>query len=254
MFTGDTISVTALLERIFRSSAYTKNMNINDAVEFVGQAISLIGVPTSYTEKVTNGDLRDGYPYPIKIKGFKGRLPPDLHKIIQTRTFKDKLPMRYATDTFHKGLHCEGSPDISCNSQHTYKVETGKIIKTSFEEGEVEMAYLAFATDECGMPLIPSEERYVKGIETFVKMKFYEPLWELGIVPDKVFARVEQEYLWYIGSAHNYAIMENIDQFVNTANYMVSLIPNLYHSNSFFKFLGEPEVRWNNNSSELWNR
>jgi hypothetical protein len=252
MLTGNTISVTTILERLFRTSFYTKNFNILDAVELAGEFLDLVGVSTSMTPKITNGDLTNNFPPPIKISGFKGILPPDLLQIRQTRNFETKEPMRYSTDTFHSALHCEGCPDLTVLTQHTYTVQPGKIVKASFQEGYIEMSYYSFPLDEFGMPFIPAEERYVKGVESYVKEAFYRPLWEGGKIPDKVYEKALQDKDWYMGSAHNFALMQNVDQFVNVANYMINLIPDLQHSSNFFRALGEPEVRWNN-SQGLWN-
>ena len=254
MLTGDKISVTQILERLFRISGFTTNFNLNDAVVLVAECIDLIGVPSPHVEKVTNGDINNGHPQPIKITGHKGLLPSDLKEIIQTRTWPDKCPMSYATYTFHSGLHCEGSPDLVGSYMERYSVNPGKIIKTSFREGYVEMAYNSYSVDKHGLPLIPNEERYIKAIEAYLKKQFYLPLWENGKIPDKVFAKAEQEYAWYVGSAHNAALMQGIDQMTNMTNYVVSLIPNLYHSESFFKDLGNPQIRINNNNSAQWNR
>lgn len=254
MLGGNSISVTAILERLFRTSAFTKHMNLDDAIVLAAEAIDLIGAAQAMDEKITNGDKSNGFPPPIEIKGFKGKIPIDLKTIKQTRNFETKMPMRYATDTFHNGLHCSDSPDLIVLTNETYKIRPGGIIHTSFEEGYVEMAYFAYAVDEYGLPTIPDDERYVKGIESYIKESFYRPLWELGKISDKVYDKVCQERDWWMGSAHNYTLIDNIDKAINTKNMVIRLIPELYHSQTFFQALGEPEVRYNNGKHIVWNR
>lgn len=255
MLNSRSVSIYRIIENLFRTSAYTKYLNLADAVTLAGEAISMIGAPTAFVEKITDGDPDFDHPAPIKIKNYKGKLPNDLYQIIQTRDYKTKKYMRYSTDTFHIAYHCPNSPDISgMQTDLSYKVRKGGIIHTSFEEGLVEMAYNAYYVDEHGFPLIPEEERYVKGIENYIKYNLYLPQWELGLIPDKVMAKTEQEYLFYMGSAENQALLVGLDEGISIKNFMVNLIPDINAPENFFKNSGEPKMIYNSNANIRWNR
>lgn len=247
MATGNSIPVYRILENLYRTSGYTQNFNLNDVVELVGEAIDLIGVPIAYIEKITDGNPDYNHPQPIEIKNYKGKLPKDLHQIIQTRTYDTKIPIRYTTDSFHIAYHCPNSPDLNCrNTDLSYKIHKGGIIHTSFKEGKVEMAYNACYIDKHGLPLIPAEERFIKGIESYVKYKLYLPLWEVGTIPDKVFAKTDQEYLFYMGSAENEAHLMSLDQGISIKNIIVNMIPDINTPENFFRNSGEQEQMYNN--------
>lgn len=247
MLTGKTFSIYTILERLFRNSAFVKDLNLADAVEYAGEAIDLIGAPTALLDKITDGNSDVGNPPPITIVDYKGLLPFDLKEIIQTRDYESKKYMRYSFDTFHGAMHCEGSPDLLCNSDLTYKLGKG-MIRTSFKEGKVEMAYRAYHLDEHGMPLIPAEERYMKAIEAYIKYKLYRPLWELGKIRDAVYHSTEQEYLFYMGSAENHAKLIGMDQGIGIKNMMLRLIPDVMQPEIFFSGEGRyGEVNIHNN-------
>lgn len=247
MLTGKTITTFGILERIYRTSGFTQYLKVADAVELIGEAIDLIGAPVAFITKITDGNTDAGHPPPIVIEDYKGLLPPDLKEIIQTRTFDKKIPIRYSQDTFHNSFHCEGSPDLYCKSDLTYKLSQN-LIKPSFKEGKVEMAYRAYYLDEYGMPLIPAEERYVKGVEAYVKFMLYKPLWELGKIRDAVYQAAEQEYLFYMGSAVNQAHLLNLDQAMGVKNMMIRLIPDVMAFENFFKSEGKYPGVYNHNN------
>lgn len=245
MSTTNYVSIYSILERLYRTSAYTKHVNVTDAIELAGEAIDLLGVPTALIEKITDGNRSLGHPQPIKIKDYKGALPTGIKTIIQTRDFEKKLPMSYSGDTFHMAYHCDNSPDLHCSSALKYKVQAGRI-HTTFKEGLVEMAYYSYHVDDEGFPLIPDSESYIKGIENYLKYKFYMPLWELGRIPDKVFQKTEQEYLFYMGQAETDAHLQNMDKMGTLKNIIIQLIPDISQVENNFKTLGDPNVRFNN--------
>jgi hypothetical protein len=253
MLSGKTFPIYTVLERIFRTSGYAKHLNLDDAVELAGEAIDLIGAPTALHEKITDGNDALGHPKPIVITDYKGALPSDLHRIIQTRDYDTKVPLRLATNTFHGAIVCEGSMDYRCSSDFSYKIKN-HAIHTNFQEGNVEMAYLAFHVDEHGLPLIPAEERYVKGIEAYIVEALYRPLWEVGKIPDKVYARVERERDWYIGSAFNAAVMPNVDEAISMKNAMIRMIPDVVAPEDFFISTGEYPTKYNHNNAGSWSR
>jgi hypothetical protein len=253
MLSGKTVSIYSILERLFRTSAFTKHINLNDAIELAGEAILLIGAPTALVDKITDGNTDNGHPAPIEIKGYKGALPCDLYEVIQTRTYTSKTPMRYATNTFHGGLLCAGSVDTTCNSDITYKL-TGGAIHASFKTGKIEMAYRAFYLDEHGLPLIPAEERYMKGIESYLKYQFYKPLWELGKIRDAVWNHTEQEYLFYMASASNQAKMQGLDEMITVKNAMLQMIPDVMTPENYFQDFGTYPAKHNHNNAGSWSR
>lgn len=68
-------SLASIIERVYRTADY-ESIPWSDAAEDVLDVLRLIGVPGSYIDKSTNGQLNN--PVPIIIDNFRGELPFDL--------------------------------------------------------------------------------------------------------------------------------------------------------------------------------
>jgi hypothetical protein len=68
-------SLAELIERVYRATEFD-NIPWADAAEDVLDVLRLIGVPGSYMQKTTNGQMEN--PVPIIITNFRGTLPDDL--------------------------------------------------------------------------------------------------------------------------------------------------------------------------------
>jgi hypothetical protein len=111
MLNGRYVPIEGIIERVYRDYGFEEDFDWNDAIEWVADALDLIGAPRAYMPKVTDGSTALGNPDPIVIKDHRGDLPCDLHVIVQTREFCSKIPMLHNTDNFHAGLYISNSPD-----------------------------------------------------------------------------------------------------------------------------------------------
>lgn len=236
--------IETILEKVYRDYKFTADVNWSDVLEWTGEAMRLIGAPTAFIEKVTDGNSTMYHPKPIEIEDYKGKLPTDIIDIIQVREYENKIPMRRTTETFFEAYYCQDSPDNSCVSDYTYKVNQNYIF-TSFKEGCVELYYRSFATDERGYPLIPDNERYMKGITSYIGERIAFGLFLQGDIAPAVYSKIDQERDWYIGSAKNSMIMPDYDTMENWKNMFVRLIPNVREHDGFYKHTGEMERRYN---------
>ena len=84
MLTGKFISIQRIAERVFNSGLNNDEIQFYDIVEWVGEAICLIGVPYAYDEKISDE---------IAIADYRGSLPTDVVKIHSVREYDDKYPM-----------------------------------------------------------------------------------------------------------------------------------------------------------------
>lgn len=73
MNNGKYISVRRILENVYRNFGLQEEVNFYDALEWIGSVISIIGSPARLEK----------YIRVIQIEGGKGKLPCDLHTIIQ---------------------------------------------------------------------------------------------------------------------------------------------------------------------------
>jgi hypothetical protein len=231
--TGKYISINYILENYYRNFRFLGTMDFYDAMEYVWSAMNLINVPQEYIDKLDC----------IKVENFKGELPCDLHQIIQCREYTQKIPMRYSTDSFHSPMHCNNSPDLDVNSDLTYKLNDS-VIFTSFKEGTVEMAYLAFPVDEEGYPMIPDNEKFVKAITSYLAERKGFQLYMEGKLDAQRYGKLEKEWLFYVGAAQAAAKMPSIDQMESLKNQWLRLIPNIERHNRGFRDLGSQENRY----------
>ena len=123
-----------------------------------------------------------------------------------------------------------------------YQLNNGYIF-TSFESGNVEMAYTAFPTDVNGFPLIPDNIKFLKAVSAYIAHKISFKLWLKDVMTRDKKDALEQEWLWYVGSAKTAASMPSIDQMEAIKNEWMRAIPNINQHSSHFQFLHEPGRR-----------
>lgn len=196
-------SIDTVLERILRNPLMN-GVTKADIAQDVADCLILIGAPMSYEEKLFRGVVTE----------HRTEIPCDLLYIIQTRQKLENdhiVPMRYATDTFQSSYHQIGSPDFAVNSDSTYSVNRG-FIYTSFEEGFVEMMYMAVTVDDEGLPMIPDDPSFEKALQYYVMAQHFEVLFMLGKITDKSFDYIQQQRDWYVAQSSTKAIMPLIDQ------------------------------------------
>lgn len=241
MLNGKYKSIKYILEKVFRDTGIAEGVDIYDAIEWTAECLELIGAPQIYAAKIDE----------IEICEFKGALPCDLHLIMQVRYVESKVdssgntresyaPMRYGTDTFHMdNNNVKGGKQIG---DLTYILNNSYIF-TNFEEGKIQMAYKAFATDEDGWPVIPDDIKFVKAVEYYIREKIDYKLFRSGKLPQDVYEQTLQDQLWYIGAAQNRGKMPSIDQMENIKNNWIRLIPKINQHEDFFKSMGQIEKR-----------
>ena len=69
------VSLASIIERVYRTAAY-ETIPWSDASEDVIDVLRLIGVPGSYLDKTTNGQMNN--PVPLVVDNFRAELPHDL--------------------------------------------------------------------------------------------------------------------------------------------------------------------------------
>jgi hypothetical protein len=263
---GKYVKINRILDGVFRDYGWTHEVNWVDAVEWVGEVMDLIGAPKQYVDKITDGNEDIGNPCPIIIKNYRGELPCDMVYIDSAREGKGLIPMRYSSDTFHRGLEKSennstvtsipiSSPLVvgnsllndSCQSDLTYTLNDCYIF-TNFKEGTVQLDYKAFPTDTEGLPLIPDNVKYIQAVKAYIASKIGQKLWMQNKIDGGKFNHLQSECAWYIGAATTAGLMPNVDEMESWKNQYVRLIPNLEQHNSSFKYMGDSQKYVNQNS------
>ena len=252
--TGKTISYKRVIENVYRNFKFNYDLDHMDALEWIGSLMGLLGVPIVLEDKIAC----------IVIEDFKGKLPDDMHSIVQTAKMTgpngdnnpdtsdpDKVnltPMRWSTNKFHSKFHCART-DFECTGSITY-VTNQNFIKTNFENGKVAMAYKAIPTDEDGYPSIPDNESWIKAFETEIAYRIATILFIQDNMRADKFQWFERERDWYIAQARNRSLIPDIPKMESDKADWVRYIPNVNSYNEFFANMQMPEQRYNYNSAK----
>ena len=268
---GKTISARHVIYRAIRDAQLKSHeFSLGTMMEWISEALDLIGCPYAYTDKV----------YCITIEDHRGTLPCNLFEIKQASILLPsgvQLPIRGANGTFHPLFLTNGAEvgaldyatpvSIDDDGNPVFNSTAGEItlpastvavtstmlndatyhtndnyIFTSFKEGaKILMSYRAFPIDEDGFPMIPDNEKFKQACLWHLLMKLYYAQWVKGKVSDAVFKHAEQQRDWYIGAATTAGLMPTLDTMESWKNGWLHLIPRLNEHSTFYRDLGNSE-------------
>lgn len=242
------IGTASIMERVLRDNSYDIELNIGEAIEWIGDAIGLANIPTAFRERITNG--LDGEESPIEIANFRGYVPCDFYKSIEAREYTRRLPMIWTSDVYNAthttNGYNSGNQSYDINMLRYDIVEN--VIRTSFESGSMELKYTAFMTDEAGFPMIPDDAKMIRAMKAYITKQADYRLWRKGKLRADVYEKSEQEWLFAVASAKTGALVPNVDQMESLKNQMLRLIPDMYAHNSQFKFMSLVHKQYNKNT------
>lgn len=162
----------------------------------------------------------------LDIKNFRAELPDDFYEVIQVRTFRDNgqepIYFRSMTDNFYQSENHRNS--VPC----TYKIQGHVLYVSPMKSCKLEVAYRAIQLDDCGFPLIPDNEKYIRALISFVKVEYFKDLYERGLLRPDVLDRVEQDYCFNVGAAQNDMKMPSLDEIESVSNILNSMLPRRY--------------------------
>lgn len=163
-------------------------------------------------------------------------------------------PIRLSTQTI-SSLVCEeldmGRKYSNCRDEYT--IIQGKVLRFSFKEGQVAMAYLRQPLDEDGFPMIPDHVSYTTAITKYVILKACEKEFYSGREgAAQRLQKAESDWQWYCRQAKNKGMaIDTVDEMENLLHQRGYLIPRTSEYNSFFGRLGVAENRRFNNPNGL---
>lgn len=232
--TSDRVSINTVIAKVYRDLGLKEEYDLVDLVEWAVEALAFIGAYQQYEIKETC----------LTICNHRAELPCDLVALIEVMHNGKGLDKAYAnnfnttqwgnkfTKPYSYNLNQMDSLPLrlgqvyNINKNDSFKYEKGWI-KTSFEEGELDIKYSAIETDEDGLPLIPDEVSYKEAIATFIRMKFF---YKKSIVEDRFrwfYQDAEQKWQWYCGQAGAKAMSPDIFTLENIKRNFLSYVPNL---------------------------
>lgn len=228
-----------------------RDVTLEQVIKYTIRFISLHGYPQLYQDKITR----------IEIKEFRGMLPCDLISIIQVKDLKSGVCLRSMTDTFIQGLKPKDSytrkgKDLLNNissqgniyippkdvpyGELTFKTQ-GRVIFTSFPNGEIEIAYKAIPVDEDGFPLLIDNETYLNALEAYIKMKVFTVKFDTGKIQTSILQNAQSDYAWAAHLVKQEFLMPSVSEMESITRMLNTMIKPVTHFDNGFINLGNRE-------------
>jgi hypothetical protein len=216
------ISLRSIIERVYRKAGIDK-IEWEDALEWTADLMGLIGVPSQYIDRFTNG--QGDNPQPICIIDGRGELPYGVINVKSCRRIlfdrngmvTSVAPMIKSSGTFYQYedtnslyelnvypslIHVtnfeldsddnldvkeyigEALSRVSNTINEPYQYKiNGGYIFTNFMTGYVEMAYTSIPLDPEGFPLIPDDYKYIRALEDYLIERIDYKVWRQNPSP-----------------------------------------------------------------------
>lgn len=227
------VPLSVIIDRIYRRKIL-KDITEDEIIDNTVSLIKLIDAHSVFAKDTIT----------IEISEYRGVLPHGILKVDSARAkpngFPQWTPIRLTSGNFGTTVTQEGY------YKYTYDI-AGNIVHASFDEGVIEMVVDKLAMDATGDLLIRNDEALLKAIEYYVAYQHLSSIHDLGALPDKVLARYEQEYLFYVGRAQASNHELSFDEREAISNMLTTLVDNRNHRNEFYENLTEQEIRRRNN-------
>lgn len=195
-----TESCKIVIAKIYRDLGLTDMNYFHDCVEWIGEALELIGAATSLNDKTVD----------IEVTSFKAVIPSDLIEI-QRIWNEDNRVLTYNPHLKHEDY-----------SEHGYYVNQDYIV-TGFESGAIKVKYLGYPTDEDGYPLVPKNQYFREALFWYcfkhLILKGYKPK------TDITYQIAEENWRRQCAAARSKANYPSIDQYERFKNSWVRMIP-----------------------------
>lgn len=209
----------------------TRDIPLETAIEYAVDFIQLMGTPGLYLEKTAKVEIRD----------WRGELPCDFDQMKQVRAKNSTglyVTYRYDDSSFRMS-DSKSAADVG---YYVYMIQ-GTVLFTSTRNAELEIAYRAFAVDDDGFPLLPDNASFLRGLEAYIKMKWFEDKFDEGTISQAVMDRADREYAWAAGDAQSEFSRLSLDEAETLFNSFKTLLPrNNEHWKGFF----------DNGAKEFW--
>jgi len=245
MLSGNYVSYETIVAKVNRYFGFYEQYSDEDALEWLSDFMAHTNVPKVLDDKIKY----------IKVENGRAKLPNDMHLIRSVATVRgvnsvDEAecgegmldPMRWATDTFHMRYHCDDR-DYTSSAQDTYTLNKGFIFP-SFSEGILAISYKAIPVDDCGYPLIPSDEQWQKAAAYEIGYNIARKLLIKEEISAGVYQIIERDRDWYFAQAVNYSkVSMPLDEMESFKNDRLRTIPKTGMHNNFFANMQLPEQR-----------
>lgn len=199
-------------------------------VDYAYEFIGLVELAEMYDDRLAVLDVKD----------YRAPLPPDFVSVVQVRTMpgpgrRPPIVLRTMTDTFYKSAIWRHPSTLA------YKIQ-GRVLFTSVPVMKLEVAYRALPVDECGLPMVPDNAKFLRAMEEYIKYKAFRPLYDMGKIQAGVMERAEQDYCWAVAACESEFKLPAPDEMETLANWMTSFAPKGRQVERGYADAGDPEL------------
>jgi hypothetical protein len=258
MLSGRTVSIDLIIEQLYRDYGFPE-VNKSEVAEWIWMSMGIIGSPYTYEDKSVE----------LEVTDYRASIPLNLYSIGLVREKTSGLPLREMTDLMNKfeDIAYEGTTEIiadydpaypsdienteeyyetivgsdTSSEYFTYKVQ-GNFMYFGFETGFAEMQYKAIPIDiVTGMPTIPDNPRYIRGVVSFIAEKLAMRLMLKDLLSERKYEIIRQDYFFNVGAAKAECIMPDPSRMETLINRWKSTYLGPEHFDTGLKYLGSRE-------------
>lgn len=222
-------SVKSILNKLYRDLDANTELNQSNIIEWVGEAMSMIGAYSQYRNVSANPT----------ISNYRVPLPCDFVYLIDI-SYNGK-PMSYQNKSMLNNYLCPDCNTVPhCCTSETFYIENG-YLNTSFEEGEICIIYQAVMVDDEGFPMIPDNVYFDKALASYCTYMLDRIAYRKGKLPEKIMRDSERDWYFYVNSARGSANQPSLAELENLKNLWVRLMPLQNEYKSHFSNINNQE-------------
>lgn len=224
------ISIGEIIYRI-HENPLLQSVKKSDIVNHIKTVIELIGVPGLKEEKFIK----------LTIIDYRAQLPADFltRKSVRIINGSQKIVLTNMTDEFGK-FDNEIVGSTPADKLYTHRIING-FIYTDFKDGELELVYLAYHTDEQGWPMIPRNESVVLAIENYIKARYFRILADNNASFERAYSEAEKQYCWYLAQATTSMLTLDLVEAQTLGTALIRMVPQKDSQYTNYKYDGQPE-------------
>lgn len=207
-----------------------QDITLEQVVSYVVSFIGIFGMPKLYTNKQER----------LQVEEFRAMLPCDLVSINQVKECKSGICLRSMTDNFMPEEHFDRISGRKVPHEMAFKTQ-GRVIYTSFKEGEILVSYKAIPIDKEGYPLLVDNPVFLKALEAYIKKEAFTILFDIGKINQAVLQNARQQYAWLAGQLQSEFTIPSQSEMESITRMWTSLVQKTREFDHGFQSLGNRE-------------
>jgi len=154
-------------------------------------------------------------------------------------------PVRLKNHSFFASIVCDEEQGLYDTCDSEYSIVGNKIVRFSFQEGFVAVAYTRQLLDENGYPMIPDTYSAITAVTKYITYKLMERnFYNNRQGSESRLQKSEADWHWYCKQATNEALLKGgVDLFENMLQARNYILPRNHRYNQFFSKMSKPESR-----------